>query len=145
MSTATQAVAAAAAAATAAQHAAAAAENPLAVLAAFMTTGAGAALPRETKAAMAKAAMIAQTRIFVLPGASGKRDANDKLIPVVAPDGVTKNYSGLPMVAIAFGKGSDASGKTVICRPGKMREILARSAELLAACEQCEKLDAAAS
>lgn len=121
-----------------------AAADPLALLAGFLT-GSGASLPRETKAAMARSAILSTTRVYVLEGASGKRDANDKLIPVVAQDGVTKNYSGQRMVAIAFGKGSDASGKTVMCRPAKMRELLARSAELLAACEQCEKLDAAAS
>jgi hypothetical protein len=97
--------------------------------------GAGAEIPEAQKRAMAIAAVRSTTRVYVL-------EPGSKESPTVAIDGVTKNYSGMRMVAIAFGKGSDASGKTVMCRPGKMRELLAHSAELLAACTECEKRDA---
>lgn len=112
-----------------------AAANPMEALAAFLTTGAGANMDIATKKAMAVAAVRSSTRVYVMePGSKGA--------PSVASDGITKNYAEQRMVAIAFGKGSDASGKTIICRPAKMRELLANSAALLAACDQCEKLDA---
>ena len=115
--------------------------DSLAAIAEFLR-GNGKELPDATKRAIARSAMQSQTRVFVIDGVDDSCPANNRGSRYrTGPDGVTRNYSASRMVAVAFGKGTDESGKTIMGRPNKMRAVAALAAEIVAACDDAEARD----